>query len=161
MQCHHLALFRLPELDQKLLKQRMLQEVRCIVRCCREGIRTPGIYFVDIESSRLYLEYINGQTAKRFFLATGTLQPQPISYIMPCHSLDIFRRRHRCKISDCSTDWRCYRSNARRFSHPRRLDHIQHDDRRGHATGELHPFLKHIHLSLKHTHTHTHLCFRC
>jgi TP53 regulating kinase-like protein len=63
---------RLPELDQKLLKQRLLQEVRCIVRCRRSGIRTTDIYFVDMHNCRLYLEYVQGCSAKQFFLSTGT-----------------------------------------------------------------------------------------
>lgn len=33
--------YRVPELDAKLNKQRLLQEAKCMVRCRRAGVLTP------------------------------------------------------------------------------------------------------------------------
>lgn len=35
--------YRVPELDVKLNKQRLLQEARCMVKCRRAGVRTPWL----------------------------------------------------------------------------------------------------------------------
>eukprot|EP01038_Epipyxis_sp_PR26KG_P008057 gene8057-10915_t len=58
--------YRIPELDSKLNKQRLLQEVRCIVKCRRAGILAPCIYLIEMEKNRIWMEYINGQTMKAF-----------------------------------------------------------------------------------------------
>lgn len=59
--------YRVPELDQKLNKQRILQECRCMVKCMKAGVLTPNIYHIDIASNRIIIEKIIGATAKDFF----------------------------------------------------------------------------------------------
>ena len=39
--------YRVPALDEKLTKSRMLQEVKSMDRCRRMGVPTPGVYLVD------------------------------------------------------------------------------------------------------------------
>lgn len=64
--------YRVPELDRKINKQRMQQEVRCMVKCRRAGVCTPLVYCVDQVGYRLTLEHIDGLTIKQFLLDTGT-----------------------------------------------------------------------------------------
>ena len=35
-----------------------IQEVRSMARCCKQGMRTPAVYFVDQQSRCIYMEYI-------------------------------------------------------------------------------------------------------
>lgn len=56
--------YRARELDQRLNRQRLLQEARCMVKCRRGGVLTPSIYLVDEENGRLILEKIIGKTLK-------------------------------------------------------------------------------------------------
>lgn len=62
--------YRVPALDYKINKQRIQQEIRCMVKCRRAGVCTPSIYFVDQHSHRITLEYIEGLTIKQFLLNT-------------------------------------------------------------------------------------------
>ena len=50
--------YRLPELDKKLTKTRMLNESRNIARCSKIGINVPTIYFVDILNRKIYMQAI-------------------------------------------------------------------------------------------------------
>ena len=50
--------YRLPELDKKLTKTRMLNESRNIARCSKIGINVPTIYFVDMLSRKIYMQAI-------------------------------------------------------------------------------------------------------
>lgn len=56
--------YRVNELDEKINKQRILQEARCIAKCRRNGVSVPSIYYVDLPQNRLYMEYIDGETLK-------------------------------------------------------------------------------------------------
>lgn len=56
--------YRVSFLDEKLNKQRILQEARCINRCFRHGVSVPIIYHVDLLSFKIYMEKINGITLK-------------------------------------------------------------------------------------------------
>ena len=60
--------YRVPALDKKINKQRLQQEVRCMVKCRRAGVCTPLVYFVDQPSYKITLEYIDGLTVKQFLL---------------------------------------------------------------------------------------------
>mmetsp|Transcript_3653 Transcript_3653/g.6243 ORF Transcript_3653/g.6243 Transcript_3653/m.6243 type:complete len:261 (-) Transcript_3653:107-889(-) len=62
--------YRVPALDYKINKQRMQQEIRCMVKCRRAGVCTPLVYFVDQPAHRMTLEYIEGLTIKQFLLNT-------------------------------------------------------------------------------------------
>ncbi len=61
--------YRHPTLDRKLRQARMLHEARCLVRCAREGIDVPRVYFVDDHAMALHLEFIDGWTVKEFLQA--------------------------------------------------------------------------------------------
>lgn len=50
--------YRLPEIDKKLTKQRILNESRNLARAYKNGINTPYLYFVDTINRRIYTEYI-------------------------------------------------------------------------------------------------------
>ena len=40
--------YRVPQLDEKLTRSRMLQEVKSMDRVRRMGVPTPGVYLVDL-----------------------------------------------------------------------------------------------------------------
>lgn len=48
----------MPEIDNKLTKQRIISESRNLARAYKNGINTPNVYFVDLINRRIYLEYI-------------------------------------------------------------------------------------------------------
>eukprot|EP01040_Poterioochromonas_malhamensis_P019600 gene19600-23189_t len=56
--------YRVSVLDEKLNKQRILQEARCIHRCFRQGVPVPIIYHVDLVDFKIFMERINGITLK-------------------------------------------------------------------------------------------------
>ena len=56
--------YRVPALDAKLTKQRIIHEARCMDRARRAGLYVPCIYSVNIKRSRLIMERINGKTLK-------------------------------------------------------------------------------------------------
>lgn len=50
--------YRIPEIDNKLTKQRVINESRNLARAYKSGINTPFVYFVDLINRRIYAEYI-------------------------------------------------------------------------------------------------------
>ena len=58
--------YRVPELDAKLTKQRLLQEARCMTKTSKAGVAIPTLYHVDKTNFLLYMEYIVGVTVKAF-----------------------------------------------------------------------------------------------
>lgn len=79
--------YRVKELDKKINKHRLQQEIKCMVKCRRFGVATPryingldlcmciqhylfrivwlcSIYLIDSENNRLFLEKIIGLTLK-------------------------------------------------------------------------------------------------
>lgn len=56
--------YRAEELDKKLTLARLKQESRGLLRCRKLGVLTPVLYFIDYQTSSLYLEKIKGQTVK-------------------------------------------------------------------------------------------------
>jgi TP53 regulating kinase-like protein len=75
--------YRVAELDHKINKQRMQQEVRCMVKCRRAGVCTPVVYHVDQAAHRMTLEFIEGVTVKQFLLDTS--KPSPALILPPYH----------------------------------------------------------------------------
>lgn len=57
-------LYRHPEIDEKLTRKRLSQEVRGLQKCRKAGISTPSIYFVDLINNVIVLEKINGITVR-------------------------------------------------------------------------------------------------
>lgn len=60
--------YRVPALDEKLTKTRMLQEVKSMDRIRRMGVLTPGVYLVDQTTRKIYMEYLGDEamTVKAF-----------------------------------------------------------------------------------------------
>ena len=52
--------YRHPELDSRLTKDRFKGEVRSLLRCKTLGIRTPTLYYVDVDSSSFVMEPLPG-----------------------------------------------------------------------------------------------------
>lgn len=50
--------YRYEVLNKKLTFQRLKSEVRAIMRCRMNGIRTPTLYFVDQETNTIHMEYL-------------------------------------------------------------------------------------------------------
>ena len=50
--------YRVKELDQKLTKNRMLNESRNIARASKLGVNVPTLYFVDLLDRKIYMEYL-------------------------------------------------------------------------------------------------------
>lgn len=51
--------YRVPELDRKLTKQRIVLESRNMVRASKNGINTPTVLFADIANRKIYMSYID------------------------------------------------------------------------------------------------------
>lgn len=61
--------YRHPDLDQSLTVQRTKGEVRAMLRCRMNGIKTPTVYFVDMTTYRIYMEQItNSVTVKDYIV---------------------------------------------------------------------------------------------
>jgi len=51
----------------------MHQEMRSMEKCRRAGLRVPALYLVDIESRKIFLEYIEGITVKSYIIQEATV----------------------------------------------------------------------------------------
>ncbi|KAI9826428.1 MAG: hypothetical protein M1826_006637 [Phylliscum demangeonii] len=77
--------YRHPVLDARLTRHRLLAEARVLVRCRREGVRVPAVYFVDGDAGCLMMEWIHGRTVRDVLRAclpdetttTTTEEPPP------------------------------------------------------------------------------------
>eukprot|EP01029_Cantina_marsupialis_P015411 TRINITY_DN338223_c0_g1_i1.p1 TRINITY_DN338223_c0_g1~~TRINITY_DN338223_c0_g1_i1.p1 ORF type:complete len:227 (-),score=36.32 TRINITY_DN338223_c0_g1_i1:130-777(-) len=58
--------YRLPVLDTKITKTRIIQESRCLLKAKQAGVDVCGIWSVDTKNSRIVVEKIEGQTVKHF-----------------------------------------------------------------------------------------------
>uniref|UniRef100_H2YIX0 non-specific serine/threonine protein kinase n=1 Tax=Ciona savignyi TaxID=51511 RepID=H2YIX0_CIOSA len=58
--------YRLPEIDEKLTKKRLSQEIRALQRCRKAGIPTPAILFTDLVGNVIFMEEIPGVTMKEY-----------------------------------------------------------------------------------------------
>ena len=67
--------YRHPEIDEKLTRKRVSQEVRCLQRCRKIGIFTPAIYFVDLFHNVIFLEKISGITLREHIKAIREKSP--------------------------------------------------------------------------------------
>ena len=50
-------------LDKQLRKKRTVHEARILARC-PHGVLAPAVYFVDDITQTIYMEYVDGKTAK-------------------------------------------------------------------------------------------------
>lgn len=60
--------YRLPQLDDRLTKERLKGEVRSLMRCKLAGIRTPTIYYVDMKNGLLVMEYLDSAITCREYI---------------------------------------------------------------------------------------------
>ncbi|KAF9306367.1 TP53 regulating kinase [Mortierella antarctica] len=58
--------YRHPTLDKKLTSRRVIQEARCLNRCQKAFIDTPTVYLVDVDSSLIYMEFIEGCSVRDY-----------------------------------------------------------------------------------------------
>ncbi|KAG0254759.1 TP53 regulating kinase [Actinomortierella ambigua] len=58
--------YRHPALDKKLTSRRVTQEARCLNRCQKALIDTPTVYMVDVASSLIYMELIDGLSVREY-----------------------------------------------------------------------------------------------
>ncbi len=57
--------YRHPDLEKRLVRDRIRQEVRIIERLLSSGIAVPCIYCVDTSNSQIVMEYIEGPTLEQ------------------------------------------------------------------------------------------------
>ncbi|TPX44954.1 hypothetical protein SeLEV6574_g04180 [Synchytrium endobioticum] len=89
--------YRHPILDAKITSKRVIQEARCLVRCCKAGIDTPTLYLIDVPRNVLYMEYVVGVSVRDFIQHNGlddagvaTQLSQRIGWnVAAMHDLDI------------------------------------------------------------------------
>ena len=60
--------YRIKELDQKLTKNRMLNESKNIARASKLGINVPTLYFVDLIERKIYMEYLENSCQLKVIL---------------------------------------------------------------------------------------------
>lgn len=60
--------YRHANLDDILCKERTRAEVRALIRCSLAGIQTPSLYFVDISTSSIWLEYEKDSVTVKNFI---------------------------------------------------------------------------------------------
>ncbi|KAF9976467.1 TP53 regulating kinase [Actinomortierella ambigua] len=60
--------YRHPTLDKKLTSRRVTQEARCLNRCQKALIDTPTVYMVDLASSLIYMELIDGLSVREYLV---------------------------------------------------------------------------------------------
>ena len=60
--------YRVKELDQKLTKNRMLNESKNIARASKLGINVPTLYFVDLIERKIYMEYLENSCQLKVLL---------------------------------------------------------------------------------------------
>jgi len=60
--------YRHPQLDDRLTKERLKGEVRSLMRCKLANIRTPTIYYVDMNNGLLVMEYLDSAKTCREYI---------------------------------------------------------------------------------------------
>lgn len=74
----------MPELDEKLTKTRMLQEVKSMDRARKRGVQTPTVYLVDETERKIYMEYLGQEslTLREFFSGLGDWSHPAVKEVM-------------------------------------------------------------------------------
>jgi len=60
--------YRHPQLDDRITKERLKGEVRSLMRCKMANIRTPTIYYVDMNNGILVMEYLESAITCREYI---------------------------------------------------------------------------------------------
>mmetsp|Transcript_11599 Transcript_11599/g.42422 ORF Transcript_11599/g.42422 Transcript_11599/m.42422 type:complete len:240 (+) Transcript_11599:139-858(+) len=74
--------YRHPALDEKLTTKRISSEARGLLKARKLGLRTPALYFVDVESRCLYMEKVQGCTVKNFLQTYASEENAPIRHAL-------------------------------------------------------------------------------
>ena len=72
--------YRVKELDQKLTKNRILNESRNICRASKLGVNVPTLYFVDLIERKIFMEYIDNSCQLKIILQFIYSQPDLSPY---------------------------------------------------------------------------------
>uniref|UniRef100_A0A7S2ZEE5 non-specific serine/threonine protein kinase n=1 Tax=Rhodosorus marinus TaxID=101924 RepID=A0A7S2ZEE5_9RHOD len=70
--------YRHPTLDRLLTSRRLAQEVKTMARCRKLGIACPALYYVDMDSARIYMEYLDSAKTLKDCLSEPLSSLQPI-----------------------------------------------------------------------------------
>lgn len=66
-------LYRHPDLDKQLTKERMRSETKALARCHAAGILVPRVFNMDLDTRRIYMEYFGrSRTVKQHIIALST-----------------------------------------------------------------------------------------
>jgi len=60
--------YRHPQLDERLTKERLKGEIRSLMRCKMASIRTPTIYYVDMNNGLFVMEYLDSAKTCRDYI---------------------------------------------------------------------------------------------
>ena len=60
--------YRHPQLDERLTKERLKGEIRSLMRCKMANIRTPTIYYVDMNNGLFVMEYLDSAKTCRDYI---------------------------------------------------------------------------------------------
>ncbi|XP_013380275.1 TP53-regulating kinase-like [Lingula anatina] len=74
--------YRHPDLDKSLTAQRTKSEIRSMLRCRTNGIRTPVIYFVDQIKNLIYMEYIQDSVTVRDYVTAIQNNPDGDTHLL-------------------------------------------------------------------------------
>lgn len=67
--------YMIEQLDRELRLQRTMKEAKMIADAKMAGVETPILYFVDMKSFSIIMEYVEGETLKSvFFSGTGSAE---------------------------------------------------------------------------------------
>lgn len=86
--------YRHPVLDEKLTKERLLAEARCIARARRAGVDAPVLYSVEIPRSLIVMERVHGVTVKAWLnaacseLGIPTVESRDLSLVASHDAID-------------------------------------------------------------------------
>lgn len=123
--------YRVPELDMKLTRQRVVQEAKCMAKCRRTGVLTPAIFMVDKTTNSIVMERIEGQTVKSMLKSLKDISECNQEVIVHIgnalalmHDADIVHGSHIQFLRSS------YNVPNRSILH-RGLDHFEHDDTGG------------------------------
>ncbi|XP_074662034.1 EKC/KEOPS complex subunit TP53RK-like [Tubulanus polymorphus] len=75
--------YRHPTLDKTLTLTRTRSEIRSMMRCRAHGIPTPALYLVDLQSYKIYMEFISDSMTVRDFIRKQLKSPQFIDKLKP------------------------------------------------------------------------------
>mmetsp|Transcript_426 Transcript_426/g.501 ORF Transcript_426/g.501 Transcript_426/m.501 type:complete len:218 (+) Transcript_426:289-942(+) len=92
-------LYRHPDLEKRLSKSRLHQEVRCINRAAKAGIHTPLILLVQVQKLRIFMEYVEGYTLKETFFREEKNENKALSERVAMELGRTICRLHRSNIT--------------------------------------------------------------